>query len=148
MNARRQLSAGDLRSCARRHRGFTLFETVVVIGMLTATSLGLLAIQPRVFRAQTTNRDQLVGFELTLACAERLLAQRRNVGYASVSNTTCAGMGGVGDYAANPTVTLTDANGNSVTGCTTAVCTASIIIAKTTTPAATLTPITLQLSAY
>jgi len=133
-----------------RHRpgGFTLFETIFVIGILALASAGILAMQPQVFKTQTTSRDQLVGFDLTLACAEKLLAQRRNIGYAFIDNTLCAGMGGLGGYAADPTVTLTDANGNSVTSCATATCTASIIIAKTTPPAATLTPITLQLSAY
>ena len=133
---------------AQRSSGFTLFETIFVIGVLALVSAGILAIQPRVFSTQTRSRDELVGFELTLACAEKLLAQRRNIGYAFIDNTLCAGMGGLGGYAADPTVTLTDANGNSVTSCTTATCTASIIIAKTTPPAATLTPITLQLSAY
>jgi hypothetical protein len=132
----------------RRWGGFTLFETIFVIGILALVSAGLIAMQPQVFTTQTTARDEFVGFELTLACAERLLAQRRTVSYASVNNTLCAGMGGIGGYAADPTVTLTDANGNSVTSCATATCTASIIIAKTTTPAATLSAITLQLSAY
>lgn len=128
--------------------GFTLIETILVIGLLALVSAGILAMQPQVFKTQTAARDQFVGFELTLACAEKLLAQRRNIGYAYIDNTLCAGMGGLGGYAANPTVTFTDANGNSVTSCATATCTATIIIAKTTTPAATLTPITLQLSAY
>ena len=146
MKAAGQLHPGGFRS-PRRHGGFTLFETVIVIGMLAAVSLGILAIQPQVFKAQTTGRDQFVGFDLTLACAEKLLAQRRNIGYAFIDNTLCSGMGGLGGYAA-PTVALTDSNGNSVTSCTSATCTASIIVAKTTTPAATLTAITLQFSAY
>ena len=136
--------------CPRRRRqdGFTLFETVLVIALLTAVSLGIMAMQPQVFKTQTTGRDQFVGFELTRACAERLLAVRRNTGYASVTNSLCNGMGGVGGFASNPAVTLADANGNSITTCSTATCTATIIIAKSAAPAATLTPITLQLSAY
>jgi len=132
----------------RRQRGFTLFETVLVIAMLTAVSLGIMAMQPQVFKTQTTGRDQFVGFELTRACAERLLAVRRNTGYASVSNSLCNGMGGVGGFASNPTVTLADANGNAITTCSSATCTATVIVAKSAAPAATLTPITLQLSAY
>jgi Tfp pilus assembly protein PilV len=132
----------------RRQRGFTLFETVLVIAMLTAVSLGIMAMQPQVFKTQTAGRDQFVGFELTRACAERLLAVRRNTGYASVTNSLCNGMGGVGGFASNPTVTLTDANGNVITTCGSATCTATIIVAKSAAPAATLTPITLQLSAY
>jgi len=132
----------------RLQRGFTLFETIFVIGILTLVSLGIMAMQPQVFKTQTTGRDQFVGFELTRACAERLLAVRRATGYGSVTNSLCNGMGGVGGFASNPTVTLADANGNSIATCSTATCTATIIVAKSAAPAATLTPITLQLSAY
>lgn len=129
--------------------GFTLTETLLVIGMLSMVSLGLLAMQPQVFKAQTTLRDEFAGFELMRACAERLLSVRRNVSYLAVTNTVCDGMGGVGGFASNPTVTLADANGNAITTCGTASCTATIIIAKTAAgPAAALTPITLQLTAY
>jgi len=112
----------------RRQGGFTLFETVLVVAMLTAVSLGIMAMQPQVFKTQTTGRDQLVGSELMRGCAERLLAVRRYTGYA--------------------TVALADANGNAITTCSSATCTATIIVAKSAAPAATLTPITLQLSAY
>ncbi len=131
-----------------RQGGFTLFETVLVIAILTAVSLGIMAMQPQVFKIQTNGRDQFVGFELTRACAERLLAVRRSTGYASVSSSLCNGMGGVGGFTGNPTVTLADANGNAITTCSSATCTATIIVAKSAAPAATLTPITLQLSAY
>jgi len=116
--------------------------------MLTAVSLGILAMQPQVFKTQTTGRDQFVGSELMRACAERLLAVRRSTGYATVANSLCNGMGGLGGFASNPTVTLADANGNSITTCSSATCTATIIVVKSAAPAATLTPITLQLSAY
>jgi hypothetical protein len=45
-------------------------------------------------------------------------------------------------------VTLTDAGGNAINTCSTATCSATIIAAKTSAPAAPLTAITLQLSAY
>jgi len=133
-----------------RHRpgGFTLFETIVVIGILALVSAGIMAMQPQVFKTQTAGRDEFVGFELTQACAERLLAVRRRIGYASVTNSLCDSMGGVGGFASNPTVTLADASGNAITSCSTATCTATIIVAKTASPAASLTPITLQFSAY
>ena len=136
--------------CGRRRRqgGFTLFETVLVIAILTLVSLGLLAMQPQVLKTQTTGRDQFVGLELMRACAERLLAVRRNVGYASVTNSLCSGMGDVGGFASNPTVTLADAGGNSITTCSSGTCTATIGIAKTAPPVATLIPITLRLTAY
>lgn len=132
----------------RRQRGFTLFETIIVIAILTLVSYGILAMQPQVFKTQINGRDQFVGLGLMRGCAERLLAVRRNTGYASVTPTLCNGMGGVGGFAANPTVTLVDSTNTSVTACTGSTCTATILFAKTTTPAATLAAITLQLSAY
>jgi type II secretory pathway pseudopilin PulG len=132
----------------RLQRGFTLLETILVIGMLTLVSLGILSMQPQVFKTQTNGRDQFVGFELMRACAERLLAVRRATGFGSVTSSLCNGMGGVGGFASNPTVTLADANANSITTCSSATCTATIIVAKSVAPAATLTPITLRLSAY
>lgn len=128
--------------------GFTLFETVLVIAILALASFGIAAIQPQVFKTQTTARDEFVGVELVRACAERLLAARRNSGYVTVANGLCNGMGGVGGFASSPTVTLTDANGNAITSCSSATCTATIIIAKSAAPAAALTPITLRLTAY
>jgi len=141
----------QLTRCQRPRRkggGFTLFETVLVVAMLTAVSLGILAIQPQIFKTQTNGRDQFVGSELMRSCAERLLAVRRATGFGSVTSSLCNGMGGVGGFAGNPTVTLADANGNSITTCSSATCTATIIVAKSAAPAATLTPITLRLSAY
>jgi len=134
-----------------RQGGFTLFETVTVIGLLTLVSLALLAMQPQIFKTQTAGRDEFVGVELMRGCAERLLAVRRNTGFSSVTSTLCNGMGGGGavvGWDPNPTVTLRDATNTSVTTCSTATCTATIVIAKTAAPTATLLPITLQLSAY
>ena len=135
--------------------GFTLFETVLVIAILAAASLSILAMQPQVFKAQTTARDEFVGVELMRACAERLLAVRRNTGYVTVANDLCKFMGGVGGFS-DPTVTLADASGTpitttcriGVTCCISATCTATINVAKSAAPAEKLTPITLRLTAY
>jgi len=128
--------------------GFTLFETVLVIAILAAASLSILAMQPQVFKTQTTARDEFVGVELMRACAERLLAVRRNVGYVSVTSSLCDNMGGVGGFA-SPTVTLANSSGiTNAPSCSSATCTATIIVAKSAAPAATLTPITLRLTAY
>jgi Tfp pilus assembly protein PilV len=131
-----------------RHAGFALFETVLVIGLLALVSAGLLSMQPQVFKAQNNGRDQIVGLELMRACAERLLAIRRQAGFINVTNTSCSGIGGIGGFAINPTVTLKDASNASVTSCSSASCTATIIIGKATGQAASLSPITLQLYSY
>jgi hypothetical protein len=146
-----QFASRPGRNCAgqRRHeRGFTLFETILVIGILALVSMGLMAMQPSVFKTQTNGRDQYVGLELMRGCAERLLAVRRNAGYGSVTSTLCNGMGGIGGFANNPTVTMVDANGTAITTCSSATCTLTILIAKASAPAASLSALTLQLSSY
>lgn len=143
---------GPCRHCRvrrRRQGGFTLFETILVIGILGLVSAVIAGIQPRVFATQTASRDEVAGVDLMRACAERLLAVRRNIGYTSVTNTLCNGIGGVGGFASNPGVTLTDAASATITSCSSATCTATIIIGKTATPAvAAFASITLRLSAY
>ena len=44
----------------RRHHqaGFTLFETILVIGVLALVSAGIASMQPSVFKTQTTGRDE------------------------------------------------------------------------------------------
>ena len=139
-----------VRHCAprRRPRGFTLFETILVIGILTLASIGIANLQPSIWKTQTTGRDQAVGYGLVQACAERLLAARRQSGLGAVTSTLCNGMGGISGYAANPTVALLDASSATVTSCASATCTATITIAKSSGPAAVLSAITLRLSAY
>ena len=133
----------------RRHHqaGFTLFETILVIGVLALVSAGIASMQPSVFKTQTTGRDEFVGVELMRACAERVLAVRRHVGYVSVSTGACSVIAGVGGFS-SPTVALADANGNSITTCSTATCTATIKIAKSTDTAEALPRFTLQLTNY
>lgn len=135
----------------RPHRqgGFTLFETILVIALLGLVSAVIARMQPRVFATQTTSRDAVAGVDLMRACAERLLAVRRNIGYTNVTNTLCNGMGGVGGFASNPGVTLTDAASATITTCSSASCTATITIGRTANPTvAVFAPITLRLSAY
>jgi type II secretory pathway pseudopilin PulG len=132
----------------RREAGFTLLESVLAFALLAAVSAGLLAVQPQVFRTQNGGRDQLVGLELARGCAERLLAVRRQLGYAQVTSSLCDGMGGVGVFAANPSVTLTAADGSSVTSCTSATCTAAIVVSRSTGTGVSPASITLQFSSY
>ena len=129
-------------------RGFTLYETILVIGMLSLAALTIAKLQPQVFKTQTTSRDEFVGVELLRGCAERLLAVRRYAGYGSVTSTLCNGMAGLSGYAINPTVTLVDDSGTTISSCSSTTCTATILVAKTAAPAATLTALTLRLSNY
>ena len=62
----------------------------------------------QVFKVQNDGRDQEVGLELMRACTERLLVVRRHSGFGQVTATSCDGMGGIGGYAANLSVTLKD----------------------------------------
>jgi prepilin-type N-terminal cleavage/methylation domain-containing protein len=133
---------------SRAQRGFTLFETIFVIAILSLVATGLIAMQPSVFKVQTNGRDQYVGLELMRGCAERILTVRRVSGFASVTDTLCDGMGGLGSFASNPTVTLTDSGGTTISTCSSATCTASVVIGKTSGPAASLSAITVRLSAY
>jgi len=128
-------------------RGFTLFETILVIGILALASVALMKLQRDVFVTQTYGRDEAAGNDLLRGCGERLLAVRRNIGYEQVSNTLCSTMGNVGGFG-NPTVTMVDAAATAISSCTSATCTITISVAKTSGPAALLSPITLQLSAY
>ncbi len=127
---------------------FGIWQPLIVIALLTLTSLGLIAMQPQIFKAQTSGRDQYVGIELLQACAERLLAVRRQTGYGSVVNTLCNGLGGVGGFASNFTVAMVDAGGTVITTCSSATCTVTITIAKASGPAASLPALTLRLSSY
>ena len=127
--------------------GFTLFETVLVIGLLAFASVALMKLHGAVFATQTYGRDETVGNDLMRACAERLLSVRRNMGYTQVTNTLCSTMGNVGGFG-NPTVTMVDATSTTVTSCSSATCTITISVVKTAGAAALLSPITLQLSAY
>jgi prepilin-type N-terminal cleavage/methylation domain-containing protein len=133
----------------RHQRGFTLFETVLVIALLGLVSAGLMAMQPQVFKVQNNGRDQVIGIGLLNACAERLLAKRRQSGLAAVTSDLCNGMGaGSPGFQSDPTVILKDAGNASVTTCSSASCTATITATKATAPAASLSAITLQLFAY
>ena len=124
--------------------GFTLFETIIVIGLLTLVSLGLMAMQPQIFKAQTASRDEYVGDELMQACAERVLAVRRAVGYASVSTSTCAVLGSVAGL--TPSVAL-EVDGAASSPCGGSTCKATIKVLKAGVAAA-LPALTLELKSY
>ncbi len=129
-------------------RGFTLYETIIAIGLLGMVSAGLLSMQPQIHKTQNMGRDEYVGLELAQACAERLLLVRRRSGYGSVTDSLCNGLGGFGGFAANPTVVLAVAGGASAAACSTATCTARITVSKTSGPAVALGALTVEMSSY
>lgn len=145
-------TAGPLSDPPARRRcgsaGFTLLETIVVIGMLALAAAGLLSIQPRIHQTQNAFRDQVTGLELQRSCADRLLLIRRKLGYANVTTASCNGLGGLGGYAANPTVSLRDASNGTVSACASATCTVTITVAKTTGSQDVPPALTLQFSNY
>jgi prepilin-type N-terminal cleavage/methylation domain-containing protein len=132
---------------AARQAGFTLFETIIVIALLALVAGGLLAMQPQVHKVQSEGRDEVAGLDLMRACAERLLAIRRSAGYASVDTADCNGVGGSGGFASNPSVALKDASNATISSCSSATCTATISVTKTSGTVA-LVPLTLQFSSY
>lgn len=135
-----------------RHRqaGFTLFETILSIGILALAAAGMKTLQAGIFTTQTAARDLVTGTEIQQACAERLLGVRRQSGYASVTNTLCSTVGNVGGFG-TAAVALSSTNGSTTSTaspCSLTTCTATITIAKTSGPAAPLPALTLRLSNY
>ena len=134
----------------RPQSGFTLFETILSIGILALAAVGMMTLQGGIFTAQTAARDLVTGTELQQACAERLLGVRRQSGYASVTNTLCATVGNVGGFGL-AAVALSSTNGittSTASPCSLNTCTATITIAKSSGPAAPLPALTLRLSSY
>jgi prepilin-type N-terminal cleavage/methylation domain-containing protein len=148
MGVQRNLRDSSKRAERRCQCGFTLIESIFTLGLLGIAAVGIMDIEAGIFTAQTTARDEAVGLDLVRGCAERLLAVRRYSGYTSVTSTTCNGMGGIGGFASNPTVSLKDATGTTITTCSSATCTATINVAKASGPASPVRNITLQLSNY
>lgn len=128
----------------RASRGFTLFETVLVIGLLAVVSAGLLSMFPRIYQTQTLGRDERVALEVQRACAERLVTLRRSTGYTSVANSSCQVLGATGDF--TPAVALT-VGGAASSPCSGSRCVATITANRANVPAA-LPALTLELSAY
>jgi prepilin-type N-terminal cleavage/methylation domain-containing protein len=98
----------------KRQRGFTLFETIIVLVLVGTAAVGLIAMQGSLFKNRTAIDDMQVRVGLMQGCAEQVLAIRRYAGdgYAAVDTTlpafaSCGGLSAFGSFAV-PRVDITD----------------------------------------
>jgi len=109
-----------------RQRGFTLIELVAIIVLLSVGATALMALFGQVGRSIATNQETQTGAQLAQACAEQIMAFRRNTaagyGYANVlvGNATgaCnAGFTAVGGFTTAPVVNVAAHNSASLPAC-------------------------------
>jgi len=111
-------------------RGFTLIELVAIIVLLSVGATAILALFGQVGRSIATNQETQTGAQLAQACAEQIMAFRRNAGvgygYANVAvgNATgaCnAGFTAVGGFTTAPVVNVTAHDSTSLSACPSAI---------------------------
>jgi prepilin-type N-terminal cleavage/methylation domain-containing protein len=109
-----------------RQRGFTLIELVAIIVLLSVGATALLALFGQVGRSIATNQETQTGAQLAQACAEQIMAFRRNTavgyGYANVvvgnAPGACdAGFTAVGGFTAAPMVNVTAHDSTTLPAC-------------------------------
>jgi prepilin-type N-terminal cleavage/methylation domain-containing protein len=109
-----------------RQRGFTLIELVAIIVLLSVGATAILALFGQVGRSIATNQETQTGAQLAQACAEQIMAFRRNTatgyGYANVvvGNATgaCdAGFTAVGGFTSAPVVNVTAYDSTTLPAC-------------------------------
>lgn len=109
-----------------RQRGFTLIELVAIIVLLSVGATSILALFSQVGRSIATNQETQTGAQLAQACAEQIMAFRRNtaVGYGytniAVGNATgaCnAGFTAVGGFTTAPVVNVNAHSSASLPAC-------------------------------
>ena len=95
-------------------RGFTLMESIIVMIVLGLASLGIIAMQGRLFTNVGTVDGMQVSTRLMHECGEQVLAQRRYTedGYANVvvapnGSHPCSGMPALSGFTV-PTVAITE----------------------------------------
>lgn len=95
-------------------RGFTLMESILVMIVLGLASLGIIAMQGRLFDNVSTVDGMQVSTRLMHECAEQVLAQRRHTedGYANVivapnGSHPCSGLPPLTGFTV-PTVAITE----------------------------------------
>lgn len=107
-----------------RSRGFTLMESIIVMIVLGLASLGIIAMQERLFTNVGTVDGMQVSARLLHECAEQVLAQRRHTedGFANVVTTNgyggnqCSGVPALTGYSI-PTVEITGPYAGDGTTC-------------------------------
>lgn len=125
--------------------GFTLIESIIVLGMLSIVAIVIAMLQGNLFKGKSDNKNLQTGVQLMQECAEQVIATRRSIGYnainsSSFGNKQCGTLTAFGSYEI-PSVTITDPYSSN--GCpTNGICKlVSITQGK-------LTPVTLVLVSY
>lgn len=74
------------RFAAPKLRGFTLVEVIIVLIVLAIAAVTIATLTGNIFNAESNNKNLEVGTQLMQACAEQVLATRRNgpSGFASM----------------------------------------------------------------
>jgi len=88
---------------SRRQNGFSLIELVMVIVILGIASVSIAAGYTQLGRSLLLNEDAQAAAQQAQACAEHILASRRNRGFAAMF-TDCTLLGAYNGYGP-PTVT-------------------------------------------
>lgn len=145
----------NLKSGSPTHRwirGFTLFESLLVLVILGTVGAALVTMSRQTWGMQNEQRDEIIGHELLRACGERLIALRRT-SYSSVSTAACqsfvdAPSGGFTTSVFNaPTVTLRNASNATPGNCDTTTCLATISVTKKS-GSVSLAPLAIQFINY
>lgn len=91
-------------------RGFSLIELVIVIVLVSIAAVPLIAPLPLAGRAFLTAEELQTGGNVVEACADYILAARRNVavGYTGITATICDTLPAPLNGFAPPQVTITD----------------------------------------
>jgi Tfp pilus assembly protein PilV len=106
----------------RTGRGFTLIELVAIIVLLSVGSVAILGLFDQTGKSIATNQETQTGAQLAQECAEKIIAIRRNSGYAAIVTGNGTGVCGtgfaaIGGFATAPTVNVTAHSSGSLSAC-------------------------------
>ena len=128
----------------KHFKGFTLVESIIVLGMLSLVAIVIAMMQGNLFKGKIDNKNIQVGAQLMQECAEQVIATRRTIGYNAISssnfgNKQCGTSTAFGSYDI-PSVTIGSYSSN---GCPTGGICKLVSITQGNLP-----PITLVLAPY